>query len=92
MLYKKKKLPSLARAQCLGWGCHGIYTAYCAYGNSKYIEKPEKTEKLANKFIFRQNRQLSIINVLSQVSILVATESKPVSLQQEWPLTMEKIN
>ena len=39
-------LPSQARTQCLGWGCHGIYTAYCAYENSKYIEKLEKKGKI----------------------------------------------
>ena len=30
--------------QCLGWGCHGIYAAFCAYQNLKYIEKLEKKE------------------------------------------------
>ena len=45
------------------------------------LEKLEKKKgkDLANKFILRQNRQLSIIKILSQVSI-VAIESKLVSI------------
>ena len=69
-----------------------LYSLLCLWKLEIYRKTRKKRKNLANKFIFRQSRQLSIIKVLSQVSILVATESKLVPLQQEWPLTMEKIN
>ena len=73
----------------LSWNLYGLL---CLWKLEIYRKTRKKRKNLATKFIFRQNRQLSIINVLSQVSILVAIESKLISLQQEWPLTMGKIN
>ena len=73
----------------LSWN---LYSLLCLWKLKIYRKTRKKRKNLANKLIFWQKRQLSIINVLSQVSILVAIESKLVSLQQDWPLTMEKIN
>ena len=72
----------------LSWN---LYSLLCLWKLKIYRKTRKKRKNLANSFIFWQKRQPSIINVFSQVSILVAIESKLVSLQQEWPLTMEKI-